>query len=276
MATTMLKMTLRGVLLLMVVLAWAPAGAADDKKGGEQLRRLQQKLRAVEQEKSQLVQGKSELDSQLKEGADKLAVVRRNADNASRQKAALEKDLKAADADKAALADKLAEVEQLLAASTARLAEAGAALRLSEQGIRQRDSELATRATALSECAARNASLHRVGVDLLKQYEQKSCVGTGLQRELLTQIKRVGVENMLDEYRDKLDQELLAQQSKDRQLLARQAAEKVQVEQARIATEQAERARVEHDKTVQRQARQQSELDKMTRKVKSMFENIEW
>ena len=272
MALLMLKKALSCLALLLLTLTLAPAGAADDKKGGEQLRRLQQKLRTVEQEKSQLVQGKSELDNQLKEGADKLAQAKRSVDAAGRQRAALDKELKAADAEKDALAGKLADTEKALADTAQRLGETASLLRVAEQAKRQLEANLATRTLSLSECVAKNASLHGLGVTLLRQYEEKTCFGNGMQRELLTQIKRVGVENMVDEYRDKLDLEQINQQLQDRQLLARQKAE----EPARLAREEAERISNEKEKTAKLKARQQNDLDKMTRKMKDMLENIEW
>ena len=259
-------------LALGLSVAMGQAGAADDKKGGEQLRRLQQRLHAVEQEKSQLVQGKSELDGQLKDGADKLVQARRSADAAGRQRAVLEKELKATVGDKDALAGKLAEAEKALAETAQRLGETTALLRAAEAAKRQLETNLATRTLALSECVAKNASLHGLGVTLLRQYEEKTCFGNGMQRELLTQIKRVGVENMVDEYRDKLDLEQINQQQQDRQLLARQKAE----EAARLAKEQAERISNEKEKTAKLKARQQNDLDKMTRKMKDVLESIEW
>ena len=274
MASLMLKNRLCSALLpvLAVLLAIGPAGAAEDKKGGEQLRRLQQRLHAVEQEKSQLVQGKSELDSQIKEGVGKLVQARRSADTAGRQRAALEKELKAAEGEKDALSGKLADAEKNLADTAQRLGETTSLLRVAEAAKRQLETNLATRTLSLSECVAKNASLHGLGVTLLRQYEEKTCFGNGMQRELLTQIKRVGVENMVDDYRDKLDLELINQQQQDRQLLARQKAE----EPARLAKEQAERISNEIEKTAKLKARQQNDLDKLTRKMKDMLENIEW
>ena len=273
MASLMLKKLPCSALALVLGLALAvgPAGAADDKKGGEQLRRLQQRLRAVEQEKSQLVQGKSELDIQLKDGADKLLQAKRSADTAGRQRGALEKELKAAEAEKDALEGKLADSEKTLADTTQRLGDTTSLLRVAETARRALEANLATRTLSLSECVTKNTSLHGLGVTLLRQYEEKTCFGNGMQRELLTQIKRVGVENMVDEYRDKLDLEQINLQQ-DRQLLARQKAE----EPARLAKEQAERISNEKEKTAKLKARQQNDLDKMTRKVKDMLENIEW
>lgn len=274
MASVMLKKLLSSWMLLALTLALtlAPAGAADDKKGSEQLRRLQQKLRTVEQEKSQLVQGKTELDSQLKEGADKLVQVRRSADAAGRQKVMLEKELKATVGDKDALAAKLADSEKSLADTIQRLGETTVLLRTAEEAKRQLEASLATRTLSLAECVTKNASLHNMGVTLLRQYEEKSCFSSGMQRELLTQIKRVGVENMVDDYRDKLDLEQVNRQQQDLQLLARQKAE----ESARLAREQAERIRNEQEKTQKMKVRQQNDLDKMTRKIKAIFEDVEW
>lgn len=264
-----------GWLLLLALMMALPARATEDKKGGEQVRHLQQKLRALEQEKSQLVQGKSELDTQLKAGADKLSQVQHTAETAGRQRTSLERALKTAETENTALGSKLADTEKTLADTTLRFNVLTVTLQKSEEAKHQLETGLTVRTQSLAECVKKNESLHRLGVTLLTQYEEKSCFGSGMQREMLTQLKRVGVENMVDEYREKLDQELVNQQQ-DRQLLARQKASQLSEEQVNIAQSKLERLKSDQEKEVTRKVSQQSDLDKITKKVRDVFQNIEW
>ena len=163
-----------------------------------------------------------------------------------------------------------------MAETEKRLVETTASLGLMGDAKRQREADLAARTQSLSECTAKNESLHRFGVTLLKQYEEKSCLDSGMQGEMLTQLKRVGVENMVDEYREKLDQELVNQQQQDRQMLARQKAEQLKEVKAKEEREKAERLKDEQEKAERLKAKQQNDLDKLTKNIKAFLENLEW
>lgn len=51
----------------------------------------------------------------------------------------------------------------------------------------------------------KNKKLYQAGIQLMDRYEDKGIVDALLQREPLTQIKDVEVQNVLEEYRNKLD-----------------------------------------------------------------------
>ena len=266
----------RWVLALLLGLSLAgAAAAADDKKGGEQLRRLQQKLMALQREQGELAQGKAELDQQLKAQGDKLAQARRGADSAKAQKAELEHALAAADAEKAELAAKLAAAEQSASENATLLAASNAALRATEAARVQLEQTLAARSQTLAECGTKNESLHRMGVQTLKLYQEKSCFGGAAQLEMLTRLKQVGAENMVEELRDKMDAELLKPAAERQQALRRQA-ELQRQEQERAAREKAELAKAEQEQIEKKKARQQSDLDKVSATVMRWLENIEW
>lgn len=260
----------------LALLVAAPVQAADDKKGGEQMRRMQQKIRTLEQEKSQLTQGKAEADTQLQSETEKLGQAQRNIDAANRQRAALSRDLRAAETARTALADQLAEIEKKLADTSTRLAETSATLTLREEAKRQLEGKLALSIKAGTECVAKNDSLHRLGVELLGKLEPKGWFGNGLPPEVLTRLKQVGTENMVEEYRDKLDQELINQQRLDRQALVRQTALLANEESAKLARDKAARDEQEREKNAERKARQQGTIDRLSKRVMDVFGNVEW
>jgi len=258
--------------LLALAFCALPAGAAEDKKGGEQVRRLQQKLMALQREQGELAQGKAELDEQVKHQAAELARARAGADGARASNAKLEKSLAAAEADKTALSGKLAEAEQALREKDTLLAASSAALRATESARAQLEQALGASNKSLAECGAKNESLHQTGTAALKLYQEKSCLGSAAQFEMLTRLREVGTENMVEELRDKLDAAALKTQA-DR--LRLEQAER-QAEREREQRRQAEDERARQARAEQKKVRQQGDIDRFATRVKGWLENIEW
>jgi chromosome segregation ATPase len=182
----------------------SPALAAEG--GKDPTRRLQQQLRKAEQEKSQLTQQKAEAENQLKDVQQKLAEAQRKADGAAARGTRLSKELTELGEQKAALAaSSRAEIEGL----TAKLAEAERRLNAQRLALeaekRQLEAALAKQKTALAGCAERNDKMHALGRELLVKYEQKGCFDSALQFEPFTGLKRVQVENLVEDFRDKFE-----------------------------------------------------------------------
>lgn len=62
---------------------------------------------------------------------------------------------------------------------------------------------------ALKTCAANNQKLFDTGVEVLDRYEQKGCFSSLREGEPFTQNKRVQLQNLVDEYRWRLEDQLL-------------------------------------------------------------------
>jgi chromosome segregation ATPase len=183
--------------------------ADDNKAGKDSVKRVQQMLRKVEQEKAQLAQEKEQLTqqataaaAQLKESTDKLAASQRRAGGLAAKTGALEKELEAAKSEKDALAAKLAETEKQRAETLAKLRETETERRrLEALGARQKET--------IVVCQGNNAKLYQYGAELLDQYNRKSCGDALLQFEPVTGIKRVEIENLVEDYRERLDEQKL-------------------------------------------------------------------
>jgi hypothetical protein len=100
--------------------------------------------------------------------------------------------------------------------------------------------------------------------------------GNALEREPVTQLARVALENKVEQYREQLEQQQYGQQQQARQdaalrqaALQRQAPERTE----RSDRERADQAQAERART---KAKQQSDLDKLTRKFVEFFGNLEW
>lgn len=178
-----------------------PVSAADKKPdpAREQARRLQQANRKLEQDKTQLAKEKTEAEGRLKEAEDRLGEVQRRVAGAQRRATDLAKDLDTLRGEKEKLAGQLAETEK-------RLAETGDGLRKEEEERKRLDALAAQQKQSIAQCEGLNAKLHDEGVALLDRYQKKGCFDAALQGEPFTGLKRVEVENFIEDSREKLDQ----------------------------------------------------------------------
>lgn len=191
------KSPLLSVLLAAAVLAAimmiSPAFAADkkaDPNKGE-VRRLQQAQRQLTQEKNQLTEQKAAVEAELGE-------VKKKADGEARRASSLNRELgalrSARDAATARLAETEADLRQTREAQRAAEAEGK---RLQQLLVAEKQQHLA--------CVESGKSLRQVSGEVLELYESKSCFTSALQREPLTGLKRVEVENAIEDLREKLD-----------------------------------------------------------------------
>jgi hypothetical protein len=286
---------LSSCILLSSLLA-LPEAWSQQKQGDGQVRALQQRLRAAEQEKAQLAAESAELDKKAKGSEARLAQSRRAAEAAERQRLALAKDLEMVTSEKSALAEQVAQSQRELAALRTQLVTVQSGLdstqgllgrselqrqqqerALAERGeaLAERNQALAERNQALAECTARNDDLYQTAAGLLVDLGVQG-LGRPSAGQPLTLLARVAVENKMEEYRERMDRAQFAPA-----LQRRHETEQRQAAQRRMAAEAEERARLEQanserQKAAREKARQQSELDKLTRRVRNFFEGIEW
>lgn len=192
--------------LALVAMLSAGNAAAADKAAKDPSRRLQQQLRAVEQEKAKLAQQMAEREAQVKDMEDKLAESQRLIDAAAAKVTRLNKEL-------AGMRDQVAAGKAEQAALTAKLADAERKTADLKQtfGVekQQLESAAARQRTNLAACSERNARMYKLGNELLDKYEAKSCLSSVLQAEPFTGLKRAQVEKMIEEDREKLDKDQL-------------------------------------------------------------------
>jgi chromosome segregation ATPase len=167
--------------------------------------RLQQQLRRLQAEKSELQTQNADLMRQLDETKARVQRL---------EKASLENDALLARREEA-----LAAYKQRLEESFERIRQADAqALELAglhqqthaalqqsrREGERLAD-ELQARTGALGDCEAKNARLYEVNVELTDRYEKKGLWDALLQAEPFTGIRRVQIESILEEYRYRIE-----------------------------------------------------------------------
>lgn len=205
-------------LVMVFGLAVPTAFAADkDKKASrerEALRRVQQQLQVLQQEKSDLAQRETALAAELvtaKERAAALSSTIEKAESRSRssdsESARVRRDLAIALADRDAARARLNEAEAKIAALNSSQTQTAQQLKTSQLAADQLKREGEKKEQGIQSCESKNRKLYELNVELLDRFNKKTSLDTFLQAEPFTQLKRVETENLLQEYRDKIDAE---------------------------------------------------------------------
>ncbi len=210
------------VLLVLAVTPLAGTSQAPDKRATrerEALRRVQQQLQQVQQEKAALVEKLAGADAQgtaLAQEKEKLAAQVGGALARARSEAAkglqlqseltaLTQEKQALSAERQTLQVQKAELEKRIADLAARQGTTERDLAQTQAQRTQAESALATRGQQVASCEDKNIKLYQHGRDLIAQCTDKSASAALLRIEPFTGIARVRLENLLEEYRDKLD-----------------------------------------------------------------------
>jgi hypothetical protein len=285
-------------MLVLCLCLFAPLGHADDKEAlkasQDQVKRLQQKIKNLEQEKSLIAADKAKAESEvsavtaladkssksLAGSTRKLTVLQADVellkqaltDMQARQASVLQEKLKSRDA-------KILALQEQLSSTQAQLGQLTDAKRIVDASLVNTETALTSAQETVGQCTLRNQSLFKTGVSLLKSYEEKSCLSSVLEKEPLTKLKRVGLENRLEEYREQMEKDLIVDLESERLKIA---ALKAAVEKA----EEDKRAKAELDKKADQKAQQakirekkkkeQKEMQIWTKPIKQSLERMEW
>jgi chromosome segregation ATPase len=209
--------------LLVGLFLIQPAMAADKKKG-KAARDMQRQITALKQqmeaEKAEMQAGfdkeKAELQSKA-EQSDKTASGLRSSLSAAKKQnvdlgQALEvanQELDALRKDKAQLEAGKAQVEANLASTSAALSETRKTLadtqrdlKLDEAQLKDTSKLLTQRDNSLAACTEKNGKLYGLGRELVDFYDKRVT-----PTEPFTQLKRVQLENVLQDYHDKIEEQ---------------------------------------------------------------------
>ncbi|TAK82230.1 MAG: hypothetical protein EPO12_07110 [Aquabacterium sp.] len=194
-----------------LVLSCIGAHAADSKKDQEQMRRLRQQLQQLQQEQATQQEAATRATQEKAAAEADLKKTRAEADAAkaasSRKAAVLSKDLQVATTERDALKAQLEEAR-------AQLEKTGADLKATREKLAARDTQWAqldashkAQSASLASCVQHNVRLYQLGSELLTRWENKGLSEVLAQNEPFAQLKRVELENLADDYRDKLARE---------------------------------------------------------------------
>jgi chromosome segregation ATPase len=147
---------------------------------------------ALKAQNEKLAAEKAALERQLEQARKKQAGSEETLDKYRESDAALRNRINEDRARMQELIDKFKEIAQTLRQVEADRNE------LRSTASQQRDQIVA--------CTKKNLELYRANLDLLDRYKSKGVWASLLQREPVTGLKRVEIENMIEEYRTRLDQ----------------------------------------------------------------------
>ena len=167
------------VIFMSIVMTTGDVWAADAED--QKVQRFQRMLRQVSQERDALQTENTRLKSEIEELNRKHTGIKKSSDSA------------------------LAKSRDSNAALSADLHQTVQNLRRTESEKNLLQETVVSQARQIETCESHNVKLLQVNHDLLGQYENKGFFDAMLQREPLTQLKRVEIENIAQEYQDRLD-----------------------------------------------------------------------
>lgn len=197
-------LTSLAVLALAGTLAGTPAHAQEQSRERELLRRAQQALQAADAEKTALLNEKAALESQLKAASEELQSLKSGAVSRNR---ALEAEVASTRAARTATVGKLDDATRRLDEQAALQGKTAAALTAREADVARLQSELEQSRATEAQTEAKNRQLYLYARELLGQYESKGVWTALAHKEPVLGLGSVEMENLLQEYRDKIDAE---------------------------------------------------------------------
>jgi hypothetical protein len=192
------------------------AAEKKDKSARRAALMMQKMKQDMEAEKAAM---QAQFDTQKKELEDKLinkdeelitldkkfAIVERKNKN-------LESDIKKVNSEKAALEIKQQQIQVDLEATQKNLADlkvqyqqAQADLKFNDNQRKTLSTNLAQTIKSVNECEEKNIKLHQLGTELIQIYDKPSSYEAMMRKEQFFQLKRVELENILQNKQDKLN-----------------------------------------------------------------------
>jgi hypothetical protein len=183
------------VLLVLAIVGNAHAAADPEKEAKHEVRRLQAQLAAAQKDKSALISQKEAfateveaLKKQIGEAQSKGVELEKRSGGQRKQLAELTSRIEEAEKN-------LQEMTQLFLGASKTLDQVQAE---NDQDRKQLDGQIRT-------CEKKNTDFYRLSLDLMEKYQSKGVVASLLQTEPFTQLEKVRIQNLMQEYRDKAD-----------------------------------------------------------------------
>ena len=196
---------------LSVALSLAATGLAQaaSKKdpNKEALRRVQVQMKQISDEKVALEQDKAAISKELDMLKKKSGELESSVSRVNHRKAALEKEVAALGEEKSKLSENIAQLQQALSESQLALRDTRQNLQQETSAKQRLEQNLSTRGKELEVCEVKNKKLYQYHVELINRAQRRGSLGVLLEAEPVLGFKRVEIENLLEEYRDKIDEQ---------------------------------------------------------------------
>ncbi len=194
----------------------AHAAEKKDKSAKRAALMMQKMKQDMEAEKAalqaQFDTQKKELEDKLKNKDEELASHDKKLTTAKNVNKNLESEIKKVNAEKAAVETKQQQTQAQLETTQKNLAELKAQHQQAQTDLKFNDNQRKTLSTNLAqttksvnECEEKNIKLHQFGTELIQIYDKPSSYDAVMRKEQFFQLKRIELENILQNKQDKLD-----------------------------------------------------------------------
>lgn len=208
------------VLLCVATMSMQPAIVFAAEKKDKSARRAQLMMQKMKQDmeaekaamQTQFDTQKKELEDKLKSKDEEFVKLDKKLATAERKNKNLEAEIKKINTEKTALETKLQQIQAQLEATQKTLADlktqhnqALADLKFNDNQRKILSSNLAQTTKSVNECEEKNFKLHQFGTELIQIYDKPGVYEATMREERFFQLKRVELENILQNKRDHLD-----------------------------------------------------------------------
>lgn len=193
-----------GMLVLLLGCGVAPAQEAR-RAGSDASARLQQQVQQLASERTALQTENARLKEQVAKLEKEAKEFGTEKESLTRRAGAAESKVSQAEAGKKSTSARLEATEARLDEIVARYKELAEQLRVVEAERNVLTRQAAADSQGLKLCAQKNVQLAGIANEALDRYEKKGCFGALAQAEPFTGLKRVEVENAVEEYRQRID-----------------------------------------------------------------------
>ena len=199
-------------LFSMGLLAFSANSDAAEEKD-KAARRAAQMIRKMKQDmevekasmQAQFDNQKKEFEEKLKKSDEEIIKLNKSLTAYKRKVTYLESDIKKITSEKIVLEGKLQQTQINLNDMTVIKDKAQTDLKVNEVQRKTLVATTAETARYLSDCEVKNKKLYEFGTNLVKIYDKPTVYETAMRNEKFTQLKRVELENIFQNYQDKLD-----------------------------------------------------------------------
>ncbi len=194
------------MLMLMLGMAGAPASQAEVRRapaansggGGGQDVAVQRLLRQLTTEKDQALAKNQELEKRI-------ADLEKNLDKAQKKAGNTEETVGKYKEVYSEANSRLSGMQDKMRALVSKFRDTIAILKKTEQEKASLADDLAGKDAIIAEHAKNNARLYQINMELLEEYKNKGVMDAMMQKEPLTQLKRVEIEAIGEKYRNEMD-----------------------------------------------------------------------
>ncbi len=193
------------IVALIVLQATASVAQEARRPAADASARFQQQVQQLASERTALQSENARLKDQVAQLEKDAKAFAADKDSLTRRAGTAEGKVSRAEAGQQSVSSRLEATESRLNEVVGKYKELAEQLRKVELERGELARQAAADGQGLKTCAQKNVQLAGIAHEALERYENKGCFGALAQAEPFTRLKRVEVDNAVDEYRQRVD-----------------------------------------------------------------------